>query len=253
MQIRRVVTGQTAEGKSVVVSDEKVDGITVSLLPGSEFHRLGGSDRTTELSTDGSPPPAPFYFPPASGFRFGLFTIGPHEVSLPEGVDIDTVVAEFQEKLPGLIEVMEVDNPGMHTTDTVDFDYIVSGEVWLELDDGQQVHLHAGDCVMQNGTRHAWRNRSSSLVLWQLPSWERCARASGARRKSITVERDAVTDRPSRVRLKGSPSRTSHRIARVMHSMAQTKSAPRSYGWLLNCAHSGRWSEVVAVRQEHAR
>jgi len=56
---------------------------------------------------------------------------------------------------------MEPDNPGMHTTDTVDFDYIISGEVWLELDDGQQVHLQAGDCVIQNGARHAWRNKSS--------------------------------------------------------------------------------------------
>jgi quercetin dioxygenase-like cupin family protein len=38
---------------------------------------------------------------------------------------------------------------------------VVSGEVWLELDDGEAVHLHAGECVVQNGTRHAWHNRSS--------------------------------------------------------------------------------------------
>ena len=49
----------------------------------------------------------------------------------------------------------------MHTTDTVDFDVIVSGEAYLELDDGAEVLLKAGDCVIQNGTRHAWRNRSS--------------------------------------------------------------------------------------------
>src|ERR1022692_2313909 len=34
------------------------------------------------------------------------------------------------------------------------------GEVYLELDDGSEVLLRAGDCVVQNGTRHAWRNRS---------------------------------------------------------------------------------------------
>jgi quercetin dioxygenase-like cupin family protein len=56
---------------------------------------------------------------------------------------------------------MEPDHPGMHTTDTVDFDVVVSGEVYLELDDGAEVLLKAGDCVIQNGTRHAWRNRSS--------------------------------------------------------------------------------------------
>ena len=48
----------------------------------------------------------------------------------------------------------------MHTTDTVDFDVIVSGEVYLELDDAAEVLLKKGDCVVQNGTRHAWRNRS---------------------------------------------------------------------------------------------
>jgi quercetin dioxygenase-like cupin family protein len=49
----------------------------------------------------------------------------------------------------------------MHTTDSIDFEYIVSGEVWLELDDGATVHLRAGDTVVQNGTRHAWRNRGT--------------------------------------------------------------------------------------------
>jgi len=38
---------------------------------------------------------------------------------------------------------------------------VLSGEVWLELDDGAEVHLRPGDCVIQNGTRHAWRNRST--------------------------------------------------------------------------------------------
>ncbi len=49
----------------------------------------------------------------------------------------------------------------MHTTDTVNLDVVVSGEVWLELDDGEELHLHVGDWVVQNGTRHAWRDRSS--------------------------------------------------------------------------------------------
>lgn len=67
----------------------------------------------------------------------------------------------FPKKLPGMIDVLELDHPGMHTTETVDFDVIVSGEVYLELDDGAEVLLKAGDCVIQNGTRHAWHNRSS--------------------------------------------------------------------------------------------
>ena len=54
---------------------------------------------------------------------------------------------------------MEPGNPGMHTTNTVDFEFVISGEIWLELDDGREVHLKAGDTVVQNGTRHAWRNK----------------------------------------------------------------------------------------------
>jgi quercetin dioxygenase-like cupin family protein len=48
----------------------------------------------------------------------------------------------------------------MHTTDTIDYEVVISGEVWLELDDGAEVHLHPGDTVVQNGTRHAWHNKT---------------------------------------------------------------------------------------------
>ena len=68
---------------------------------------------------------------------------------------------EMELKLPGLAGVMEPEHPGMHTTDTVDLDLVISGEVWLELDDGIEVHLEAGDSVVQNGTRHSWHNRTN--------------------------------------------------------------------------------------------
>jgi quercetin dioxygenase-like cupin family protein len=34
----------------------------------------------------------------------------------------------------------------------------VSGRIVLELDDGATVELGPGDTVVQNGSRHAWRN-----------------------------------------------------------------------------------------------
>ena len=37
---------------------------------------------------------------------------------------------------------------------------MISGEIVLELDDGAEVTLRPGDTVVQNGTRHAWRNRT---------------------------------------------------------------------------------------------
>ena len=161
MKVRRVVTGRTPEGRSIVVSDAEVPPVTLGLLPGGEFHRLWGSDTPVQLPSDGSPPSTPRYFPPVGGFRFGLFTVGPDALTPPPGLDIPAAFAEVQQKLPGLVEVLERDHPGMHTTDTIDYEIVISGEVWLELDDGQEVHLKPGDTVIQNGTRHAWRNKSS--------------------------------------------------------------------------------------------
>lgn len=68
-------------------------------------------------------------------------------------------VADLEAKLPGLLGHMEPDARGMHTTNTIDVEYVISGEVWLELDDGAEVRLGPGDTIVQNGTRHAWRNR----------------------------------------------------------------------------------------------
>jgi mannose-6-phosphate isomerase-like protein (cupin superfamily) len=161
MRIRRVVTGQTVDGRSVFVSDEHLEPTTLRLLPGAEFHPVWGSDQPVALPTDGSQPGAPQFFPPSAGFRFMCFIVPPAGVTAPSDLDLQAALAEMEEKLPGLIGAMEPNNPGMHTTDTVDFDLVVAGEVFLELDDGAEVRLEPGDCVVQNGTRHRWRNRST--------------------------------------------------------------------------------------------
>ena len=49
----------------------------------------------------------------------------------------------------------------MHTTATVDFEVVLSGQPTLELDDGAIVNLSPGDTVVQNGTRHRWGNAGS--------------------------------------------------------------------------------------------
>lgn len=162
MNIRCVVTGHDPSGKSIIVRDTPVKPVNLALLPGYEFHRLGGSDSIPDLPSDGTAPVPSRYFPPKNGFRFGFFTIPPDTKTNLEQIDMPTALAEIQQKLPGMMEVLEPNHPGMHTTDSVDFDVIVSGEVVLELDDGAEVVLKAGDCVIQNGTRHAWHNRSSA-------------------------------------------------------------------------------------------
>lgn len=161
MQVRRVVTGHTSDGKATLASDTNVEAITVDLAPGWDFHRLWGADEPVTFPDDGSPRPFPSYFPPVGGFRFGMFTVPPLSEATLGDIDLEAALTEMETKLPGMAGHMEPDNPGMHTTDTIDFEYIISGEVWLELDNGEEVHLRAGDTVIQNGTRHAWRNKSN--------------------------------------------------------------------------------------------
>lgn len=158
MAIRRVVTGHDADGNSVFVDDAKIDPITLALLPGTEFYRLWGADELPRFPNDGSPPDGHAYFPPVGGFRFGLFSIGPESESVLQDLDMEAAIRELNEKLPGLGEHLEPDHPGMHTTATIDYEFIVSGRCLLELDNGATRELGPGDTVIQNGTRHAWRN-----------------------------------------------------------------------------------------------
>ncbi len=157
MDVRFVVTGHDNNGKAVFASDVLVAPITLAAMPGAEFHRLWGSDEPQTYPDAGAAPSAPAYFPAVGGFRFGLFTIPPEqEANYPE--DMQGAMAELETKLPGMMAHMEIDNPGMHTTDTTDFEIVLSGRVVLELDDGAEVTLSPGDTVVQNGTRHRWRN-----------------------------------------------------------------------------------------------
>jgi mannose-6-phosphate isomerase-like protein (cupin superfamily) len=160
MALRRVVTGHDSAGKSVFVSDgpprmngipEAGVGIAAVWATDHGMTAVPGSDDPTRAMTT--------YVPGDGGTRF-LVTVLP-----PESGGTSSPLLEGAEPatggFPGLNEAMEPDNPGMHTTDTVDYDIIMSGELWLELDDGAVVHLRPGDIVIQNGTRHAWRNRGT--------------------------------------------------------------------------------------------
>jgi hypothetical protein len=70
--------------------------------------------------------------------------------------------AAIERELPGFVADAEwdPDQPGMHSTRTVDVGLVLDGSVHLELDSGATTELHAGDWYVQNGARHAWRNRS---------------------------------------------------------------------------------------------
>src|SRR5204862_7749245 len=49
----------------------------------------------------------------------------------------------------------------MHSTPSVDYGLVMEGEIDMLLPGGEEVHLRAGDVLVQGGTEHAWENRES--------------------------------------------------------------------------------------------
>jgi hypothetical protein len=131
--VRRIVTGHR-NGKSVVLEDAEVP--TQGLL-GAKVAELWETIGAPVLPYDGDAYKIPLKFKmPGPGETRLRLTVIPPEEKHDAG-------------------------SGMHKTKTVDYDIILSGELWMELDDGATVQLKTGDCVIQNGTRHAWCNKSA--------------------------------------------------------------------------------------------
>lgn len=160
---RRVVTG-IRNGKSVFVSD--------SPAPNSHaFRSVPGFVNTVCWATAVVPQlPAPAEDPAPAGTRIVpapgetrllVVTFPPDSIMASPDFDGAAAAAEYAEQLPGFAELFEAEHPGMHTTDSIDYDIVLDGEIWLELDDGAEAHLKQGDIAVQCGTRHAWRNKGT--------------------------------------------------------------------------------------------
>lgn len=158
---RRVVTG-LRQGKSVFVSDGPVaNAHHYAALPGHMTSVVYATASRPALPQDAAEQaPARMQIPPAPGETRLMIVVFPPD-SVFATADIGAAIAEQVEHIPGMIESFEPDAPGMHRTETVDYDIVLDGEIWLELDDGVETLLRQGDIVVQCGTRHAWRNKGS--------------------------------------------------------------------------------------------
>jgi len=135
---RRVVTGHNAEGKSYIVSDEVIaDSSTIGghmdLWATDPAHPLG-------LGPAGEPSgilptTSPHVDPVKGGTRWYVAT-------LPAGAN---GTATFANRL------------GMHRTLTIDYVFVLSGEITMLMDIPPAVNLKAGDVIVQRNTVHAWR------------------------------------------------------------------------------------------------
>jgi len=149
---RRVVTGHR-NGKGTILYDgpapnrklRQASGLVSTLLwvtDESPADISGGADRAEREI--GVPPP-----PRGSIFRVVEFPPGRKEMSR------EAVLEEM-----GLSHQSGSTHPGMHKTRSIDYAVVMEGEIDMILDDCE-VHLAAGDVLVQQGTNHAWVNRGT--------------------------------------------------------------------------------------------
>ncbi|MDB5631136.1 MAG: hypothetical protein JWQ51_3476 [Tardiphaga sp.] len=165
MGIRRVVTAKDGAGKSVVVSDgASPREVALRHMPGFVSAPIWMTAATPSLPAGGRDPmsvPDSSLLPEPGGSAFLVVTFPPDSVMMSPAFDPVLAGAEHLAAAPGIAETFEADNPGMHTTPTVDYACVIDGEIVLELDDGVTVELGKGDTIVQQGARHAWRNPSA--------------------------------------------------------------------------------------------
>lgn len=159
MRVRRVVVTEH-EGKPVVASDgESIRSHDFIHIPGMSESLLW-STRPDDSLVD-SPDQALRVrkrLPERGETVFVVVTFPPDETF--HSADFNAALAASEQRLvtPDLADLFEPGDSGMHVTPTVDYVVILDGEIWLDLGHGEPVHLHAGDTVVQNATRHGWRN-----------------------------------------------------------------------------------------------
>lgn len=163
---RLIVTGHNRDGDAVFVEDRNPEPVSVQALPGADFYLLWGTaDGDAKVGERDAKPVLRPYFPGTGGSR-ALFLRWAAHSSEPQPVpDPVSVAEEVAQKLPGLTDPFEDNGDGMHTTDTVDYAICLEGELCLELDNGAEVTLTPGTCVVQLGTRHRWENKADRPAL----------------------------------------------------------------------------------------
>ena len=152
VEIRRVVTGVNAEGQALVIQDGLAP-VTVSrpALAMEAALIWTTSETPVDLSQYDDPTSRPSAIGPTPGGSLVRVT---DFLPSPKGVDDATVQAEFG--LGG--DAQGGRHALMHRTRTLDYAIVLDGEIDMLLDEGE-VHLKAGDILVQRGTNHAWVNR----------------------------------------------------------------------------------------------
>lgn len=138
--------------------------MSTNALPLPRLVRTAHNDAGLSVfSSDSSLPPFHPFGPQASAF-----TIFDTRGAVP--VNNSDEIPSFAEQLPrcppgGAIFSISDIAPGTkapcHRTESIDYACILSGEIVLQLDSGEETTLRAGEFLVQQGTNHSWVNQTS--------------------------------------------------------------------------------------------
>src|SRR2546430_15844334 len=154
-EVRRVVTKLDAQGRAVVMIDERIK--LTSPRPPNLAANLWVTDRSLPdfSSTEDRGKTKVGLVPPKSGTIFRVVDFAPESAG---GHPTDP---NFMMKIVGAeapAKGLAPRHPMMHRTRSLDYAIVMSGEIDMLLDEGE-VHLKAGDVVVQPATNHAWVKR----------------------------------------------------------------------------------------------
>lgn len=165
--VRRIVTTRDANGRSKVLIDAPAQAaVSHPAWPGMGATMLWTTDEVpADPSGDRDATERPFHaMPHPGGVNFVVAQFPPeaeYRAMSPAGQKAARNIDDFLDH--GDLSQDDV-MIGMHVTDTIDCDVILSGQLTLILDDGEYV-LTPGDAVIMRGDRHAWRNDGDAPAL----------------------------------------------------------------------------------------
>lgn len=164
--MRRVITGEGADGRSLVI----VDGPPSSEIgaPGlgglyEIWHEALGEKLNTKDKTDRGET-TPILSPAKGKVKVRWFVIEPPPAGAPPEL-IKAAARERFGQFGAADHLRDQDrHPAMHQTDSLDIICLISGEASLILDDSE-TRLKPGQIVIQRGVSHAWTAHDGPALL----------------------------------------------------------------------------------------
>lgn len=164
LTVRRLVVVDEGQQSRVISDGPSPDTRTDPARPGYACSRIWVSDRTPARIAGVRESLDPSYVlrPPRGGSVCNVVTFPPDKSY--GNVSADKVQAFFDAMAAPQAYAPGGPHAYMQQSNTLDFCLVVEGEITLVLDT-TEVHLRAGDTVVQRGTRHAWSNRSERCAV----------------------------------------------------------------------------------------